>query len=93
MRKLLEKDGEMELLNTFRLNATGAKGQVFKLWKDRFDDLVLTKAETAVTKINYIHENPVRKGLVSRPEDWFYSSARDYLAIGTSAVPVDMDWW
>ncbi|HAG50141.1 MAG: hypothetical protein A2X87_08300 [Deltaproteobacteria bacterium GWC2_42_51] len=93
IRKLLEKDGEMELLNTFRLNATGAKGQVFKLWKDRFDDLVLTKAETAVTKINYIHENPVRKGLVSRPEDWFYSSARDYLAIGTSAVPVDMDWW
>ena len=27
-------------------------------------------------KVNYIHENPVRKGLVTRPEDWRFSSAR-----------------
>ncbi len=27
-------------------------------------------------KFDYIHENPVRKGLVSRPEDWRFSSAR-----------------
>ncbi|TLD39930.1 MAG: hypothetical protein JETT_3807 [Candidatus Jettenia ecosi] len=45
-----------------------------------------------ITKINYIHANPVRKRLVSTPEDWFYSSARDYLSIGSSAIPVDMEW-
>jgi len=27
-------------------------------------------------KVIYIHENPVRKGLVNRPEDWRFSSAR-----------------
>jgi putative transposase len=27
-------------------------------------------------KVNYIHENPVRKGFVTRPEDWRFSSAR-----------------
>jgi putative transposase len=27
-------------------------------------------------KVNYIHENPVRKGLVPRPDDWRFSSAR-----------------
>lgn len=27
-------------------------------------------------KANYIHENPVRKGLVTRPEDWRFSSAQ-----------------
>ncbi|MBK6875127.1 MAG: hypothetical protein IPG99_01315 [Ignavibacteria bacterium] len=29
-------------------------------------------------KIEYIHNNPVRKSLVEKPEDWEYSSAKDY---------------
>jgi REP element-mobilizing transposase RayT len=29
-------------------------------------------------KINYIHENPVRAGLVEKPEEYLYSSARNY---------------
>ena len=29
-------------------------------------------------KINYIHNNPVRAGLVEKPEDYLYSSARNY---------------
>jgi hypothetical protein len=28
--------------------------------------------------INYIHNNPVEEGLVFKPEDYVYSSARDY---------------
>ena len=92
IRKALEHEGEVELLNILKANAEGAKGQVFKLWKNRFDDLVLNRRETMITKINYIHANPVRKGLVSVPEDWFYSSARNYLSIGSSAIPVDMEW-
>ena len=31
-------------------------------------------------KINYIHWNPVRKGLVRNPEDWRFSSASFWLA-------------
>ncbi|MCD4735571.1 MAG: hypothetical protein K8R53_05975 [Bacteroidales bacterium] len=27
---------------------------------------------------NYIHDNPVKAGLVVKPEDWEFSSARDY---------------
>jgi hypothetical protein len=29
-------------------------------------------------KINYIHNNPVEEGLVSYPEEYVYSSAKDY---------------
>jgi len=29
-------------------------------------------------KINYIHNNPVEAGIVDRPEQYLYSSARDY---------------
>jgi REP element-mobilizing transposase RayT len=41
-------------------------------------------------KINYIHENPVRAGLVSRPEAYFYSSARTYAARKVGLVHVDV---
>ncbi|MGP1273576.1 MAG: REP-associated tyrosine transposase [Phycisphaerales bacterium] len=34
-------------------------------------------------KIRYIHENPVRRGLVSRPEDWVWSSARAWSGFDT----------
>jgi hypothetical protein len=29
-------------------------------------------------KLNYIHMNPVRQEFVDKPEDYLYSSARDY---------------
>lgn len=29
-------------------------------------------------KLEYIHNNPVRAGIVSRAEDYLYSSALDY---------------
>jgi hypothetical protein len=29
-------------------------------------------------RINYIHENPVRAGIVANAEDYLYSSARNY---------------
>jgi hypothetical protein len=28
--------------------------------------------------MDYIHLNPVKEGFVSQPEDWLYSSVRDY---------------
>jgi hypothetical protein len=31
-----------------------------------------------LTKLNYIHQNPVRKNYVARPEDYLYSSASYY---------------
>ena len=32
-------------------------------------------------KIKYIHENPVRAGIVERAEDYLYSSARSYAGL------------
>lgn len=29
-------------------------------------------------KLNYIHQNPVKAGIVSKPEDYVYSSAKNY---------------
>jgi putative transposase len=40
--------------------------------------------------IEYIHANPVRRGLCERPEDWQWSSAADFARIRTG--PLRMDW-
>jgi putative transposase len=39
--------------------------------------------------IDYIHANPVRRGLCQRPEDWIWSSAADYA--GTRRGYLDLD--
>jgi putative transposase len=39
--------------------------------------------------IEYIHANPVRRGLVTRPEDWEWSSARWFA--GLRPVKIEMD--
>ena len=39
--------------------------------------------------IEYIHNNPVRRGLVARTTDWLWSSARDWAGLGHPHITVD----
>ncbi|MBE9139876.1 transposase [Nodosilinea sp. LEGE 07088] len=39
-------------------------------------------------KLDYIHNNPVKRGYVDRPEHWRYSSARSYCG-GESLIAID----
>jgi len=39
--------------------------------------------------IDYIHANPVRRGLVERPTDWLWSSAQAHA--GDDDVPLKID--
>ena len=42
-------------------------------------------------KIRYIHANPVRRGLVRRPEEWFWSSAATYETARPGPIPLDLN--
>lgn len=42
-----------------------------------------------VEKVNYVHENPVRRGLVKSPADWAWSSARVYAGMESTGPPID----
>ena len=92
IRQRLDVDGRTEWLEQLRQNAAGRK-QVFKLWMDRFDDLVLFSERQVRIKIEYIHANPVRAGLIDEPEKWKYSSARNYFQDDHSFIHVDTEWW
>ncbi len=39
--------------------------------------------------VEYIHWNPVKARLVSRPEDWSWSSVHDYSGSATGPMPTD----
>jgi len=52
-------------------------------------DSNITSTETLRAMIEYIHANPVRRGLVARAEDWEWSSARWFA--GIRPVKIEMD--
>lgn len=64
----------------------------FRLWKPRFDELTLTSEDQFRVKLNYVHENPVRAGLVSRPEEWSLSSASEWSTGVPGILPVSRDF-
>ena len=43
-------------------------------------------------KLRYIHRNPVKRGLVSRPEDWRWSSFRHYALGDVGVVEIESQW-
>jgi len=59
------------------------------VWQKRYFDFILRRASDFSTKLSYIHENPVRAGLVARAEDWAWSSAAHYIA--KTAVSITPD--
>lgn len=54
-------------------NLSWGLGWQGKLWQPRYYDHIVRADEDLWAIAEYIMENPVRKGLVSRPEDWPWS--------------------
>ena len=65
----------------------------YSLWQHDSDVFSIVSESTFMQKINYIHENPVRAGLVERPEDYRWSSARFWKKCPTEdeALKVDIE--
>ena len=73
----------------FRCEAEGSDRQNKKFWMSQFDDEVIRNQKMFWDKMNYIHKNPVEAGLVLKPEDYVYSSARNYVNMDNSVLTVD----
>jgi REP element-mobilizing transposase RayT len=52
--------------------------QINQIWTHENHAELIYSPRFIVQKINYIHENPVRAGIVEKAEDYLYSSARNY---------------
>ena len=67
--------------------------QKFKLWMNRSDKVAIVNEKILAIKLKYIHDNPVRAGLVSKAEDYLYSSAKDYLTDNKGLLKIDFIEW
>ena len=61
-----------------RAGKDNIKNQNFQLWQQDNHPIELPTPKILHQKLDYIHYNPVVAGIVEKPEDYLYSSARDY---------------
>jgi len=62
--------------------------ETFRFWQEGAGyDRNLSNETTVLAAIDYIHQNPVRRGLVVQPDDWKWSSARWYRSDGRIVDP------
>lgn len=61
-------------------------------WQERYYDFNVWSEGKRVEKLRYIHRNPVRRGLVAKPEDWKWSSFRHYATGEEGVVEIESEW-
>ncbi len=67
------------LLYMFKFYANQkASSDTFKVWTNNNHPEAIFSDDFMRTKLNYIHQNPVRAGIVSEPYYYKYSSASNY---------------
>jgi putative transposase len=69
-----------------------AKEECVHFWQKRYYDTNLHSHEKFIEKLRYIHRNPVRAKLVAKPEDWKWSSFREYFSNEVGPVEIDDGW-
>jgi putative transposase len=68
---------------------SGAVPQHF--WQKRYYDFNVRNYRQFVEKLRYIHRNPVKRGLCERPEDWEWSSFRQYATACEGRVEIECE--
>ena len=61
-------------------------------WQERYYDFNVWSEAKRVEKLRYIHRNPVRRGLVRKPEDWKWSSFLHYATGVEGVVEIESQW-
>jgi len=67
-----------------------------QFWQQDNHPFALSTDKMIWQKVDYIHNNPVRAGIVDKPEDYIYSSARNYRNNNKEClIEIDLlaPWW
>ena len=85
----LRKRNRREPAGQLRLSfMRGAEG-LPRFWQPRFYDFKVYSAKKKREKLEYMHANPVTRGLVQHPKDWPWSSFSFYGKGEAGLVPID----
>ena len=67
------------------------RGYRYSVWEHHADTFLVTSESTFMQKVDYIHQNPVKAGLVEHPDNYLYSSSRIWNHRPMDDEPLRMD--
>ena len=89
--KQLKDEKKIQILKLFQLKKKKYKTKSnYQVWQEGCKPKEISSDNMLRQKIDYIHYNPVKKGLVSEPTDWKYSSAGFYEKGVEGVIKIDM---
>jgi putative transposase len=89
---LLEARGANLLLRQLRAFKLAHKTKSdYQLWQEGSKPKQIGTSDVMLQKLEYIHNNPVKRGYVVEPTHWRYSSARNYAGQG-GLIEVVTQW-
>jgi len=88
----LKAEGCEWLLQQLRFERLAHKREsTHQLWQEGNHPQAIEGDEMMLQKLEYLHNNPVKRGLVAAPEHWRYSSAHEWKDGGMPVLRCD-DW-
>lgn len=67
------------LLGIFKqAGEANSNNSFFQVWQQHNHPIELSTNQMSDQRLDYLHMNPAKAGFVERPQDWLYSSARNY---------------
>ena len=58
-----------------------SRNKDYQFWQQENHPVQLSTIPFTLAKLNYIHNNSVKAGIVEKPEDYLLSSGRDYFGM------------
>jgi REP element-mobilizing transposase RayT len=85
-------EGKTELIKKFEEAGIETERAEYKVWQDSFWEQSIYTEKFLKQKLDYIHLNPVRAGIVEAAEDYPYSSYRNYYLNDNQLMEIDSHW-
>ncbi len=90
--KLLHKENATTILDQLAFYKKAHKTTAeYQIWQESSQPKLIQSDAMMISKINYIHQNPVKRGYVDEAKYWRYSSARDYEGID-GLIEIERFW-
>ena len=89
---LLKKSNAKTILEQLAFYKKAHKTETtYQVWQEGIQPKLIVDEKMMIDRINYIHNNPIKRGYVEEAKHWRYSSARDYEGIN-GLIEIEK-WW
>jgi hypothetical protein len=77
------------MMNAFQYaGSINNDNEQYQFWQHNYHPVELSNENMFQQRLHYLHDNPVRAGLVFQSEHYLYSSAADYLTGSKGKLPL-----